>query len=662
MTAKRLVSIVFLISTVAGGSSLQGEELTGRVQEVAGARITIAINPDVLPNPGDKVEVFDTIVGIGDVVLDCEWRVESVEKDSVKAVTQDKSKATAQPGYKVIIHSPNPRRLKPPADASQPPAQKPPDQKPAAKAPPGDAKTSEKTPLAGPAVKGEQPSGTSPGTGSSTVAVVFDKTPGAGGGVTLDDVVRLNKGPVAGVETSRGPVAPTDLQAQEPWVVQWQVHDVLVDFPGGGRAGLYIDPIRCGRANPSPGRRGILYLHPIDSAKPVRIVNSTILRGPAPVLKLGVCGNRDIDGDWLLVVNINDARLGPERLIRGTEGWQDLTYDLSGFPIGKPVLISVEAHANDWQCEFAFFDYIRIEDEIPPASTQNAWPAAVESKAALPSGNVRVERVIISDDFDLENKGRGQLCYDGFENWFVRSGEVDLIGRGFYDAYPDHGLYVDLDGGGLLASTFQSKGAFRLSAGVYQLEFDLAGNPERTTNTVTVSLGGLYNESFTLDAKEPFRTIRRQVTVAQAVNAAMVFKHAGRDGAGLLLDNVRLVGISSPTSTSSVPAQDAQSVSASKTPAETRSAYLGALVQKGTGGRLVISDVTPQSPADRAGLRKGDVIVQIDDRSVEGTLAVLGEFARTVSTLPMDRPVRFAIQRDQKRIDIWVRLAAGMHQ
>lgn len=651
MTAKRLVSIVLLISAVACGSSARGEELTGQVQEVAGSRITIRINPDVLPDPGDKVEVFDTIEGIGDVVLDCQWRIEKVEKDRVVAVTEDKSKATAQQGYKVVIHSLNPRRSSTKST-----------EKPAVKEPLGNTKTTDKVPPVSPAVKGEQPSSTPPGAGDSKVVVVFDETPAAGGGVTLDDVVRLNKGPVAGVEPSRRPVAPMDFQAQEPWVVQWQVHDVLVDFPGGGRAGLYVDPVRCGPANPSPGRRGIMYMHPMDSAKPARIVHSAILQGPAPVLKLGVCGNRNIDGDWLLVVNVDGARLGPARLIRGTEGWQDLTYDLSGFSIGKPVLISVEAHANDWQCEYAFFDYILIEDEIPPPLTQNTLPAAAESKPGLPGGNVRVERVIISDDFNAENKGRGQLCYDGFENWFVRSGEVDLIGRGFYDAYPDHGLYVDLDGGGSLASTFQSKGAFRLSAGAYQLELDLAGNPERTTNTVTVSLGGLYNESFTLDAKEPFHTIRRQVTVTQAVNAALVFKHASRDGAGLLLDNVRLVAISSPTSASSVPAQDGQSVSASGTPAETRSAYLGALVQKDTGGRLVISDVTPQSPADRAGLRKGDVIVQIDDRSVEGTLAALDEFARIVSTLPLDRPVRFGIRRDEKRIDIWVRLAAGMHR
>ena len=81
---------------------------------------------------------------------------------------------------------------------------------------------------------------------------------------------------------------------------------------------------------------------------------------------------------------------------------------------------------------------------------------------------------------------------------------------------------------------------FSLPRGTYRLEFDLSGHPERTKNTVTVSLGDVYHEEFTLEVKEPFRKIRRDISVDDFVTAKIKFEHKGGDNAGLLLDNVRL--------------------------------------------------------------------------------------------------------------------------
>jgi hypothetical protein len=664
------VVLVGAVLAIVCNSGAAGADLGGVVLEVMGEKITIRIAPDLLPNPGDKVEVLNTVPDLGEIALDCEWQVESVQGGLVLAVTRDKSRAAAQPDYRAVIHSPNPRRLNATAPAVKGPPlpAKTPDQTPPAGVPgpktshpPSDPGGSvvegilEQTP-AGFGAKGPKPSAPPSEPGSSVVVGVFEPAPGAGGGVTLDDVVRVNRGVFRSREPASGPVVPPELQNEEPWAVQWQVHDTLADLPGGGRAGLYADVVRSGQANPSPGRRGVMYLHPRSAPEPVRLIQNTTLPGPSPVLKLGVCGNRSPDGDWLLVVKVDGARLGPERLVRGLDGWLDLTYDLSGFSTSWPVQLCVEAHANDWRCAYAFFDYLWIESVVPlptPPDTPLELPGV---KSDPVSQTVHVESVILSDDFNSENEGHGQRSYDGFGNWFVRSGEVDLVGRGFRDAYPDHGLYLDLDGGGYLASTLQSKGAFRLGAGVYQLEFDLAGHPERTANTVTVSLGGLYSESFTLNAKEPFRTIRRQIKVRQATNAALVFKHAGRDGAGLLLDNVRFLAVSSPSVTSAAPSQDRPGSRASTSPAA--SAYLGALVQRDANGCPVISEVTPRSPAAQAGLRKGDVLAQIEDRVLEGTVTAPDEWARIVSGLPLDRPVRFVIRRQGQRMDLWVRPAA----
>jgi len=703
---------VAVIMILTCGTGAAAADLSGVVREVMGDRIAIRIAPDLLPNPGDKVEVLDTVPGLGAIALDCEWRVESVQGDVVLAVTRDKSRATAQSDYKAVIHSPNPRRV----GSLRPPG------KPTAGAPPVDARTPDKTPPVGAGAPGGKAPGAWPDKGhsappsddkrvagdtpagmarpyqglfgestsvpesapsfeewlksnqggktgeaapadkgtvgenksSQVVTGVFAAAPAAAGGITLDDFVRVNQGVSRAEESARGPAAPRDFQQEEPWVVQWQVHDVLVDFPAGGRAGLYVNAVRCGQANPSPGRRGILYLHPMNRETPVNILRYLSPQGPHPQLKMGVCGNRDPEGEWILVVNVDAARLAPEKVVRGADGWQDLTYDLSGFS-GRPVLVGIEVYAKDWRYDYAFFDYIRVEDVLGPPSPPETPLELLGVKAEPGPQPVRIERMILADSFDSENEGRGQLRYDGFENWFVLGGDMDLFGHGFHDAYPDHGLYVHLDGGGYLAGTLQSQGAFRLPAGTYQLEFDLAGNPERTTNTVTVSLGGLYSESLTLAAKEPFRTIRRQITAAQATNAALVFQHAGRDGAGLLLDNVRLLAISSPASTSAAPMRGTRSLSTSPSPFKVVSAYLGAFVQKDLAGRLVISDVTPQAPAEQAGLRRGDVFVQIDGRSLEGTSIAPDELARMVSVLPVDRPIRFSIRRAGQQMDIWVR-------
>jgi len=687
LSPRRSFLFAATIAIIVSGAVVEGAELSGVVLGVMGEKIAIRISPDVLPNPGDSVEVFDTVPDLGDIALDCEWQVESAQGDTVLAVTQDKSRATAQPDYKAVIYSPNPRRIRPVETEG----------KPMVKEPPPVVKTADKTPPTeetripdGPTAdggsvvrvddisdangapgrvvwmdKGLFGDGTGslepvpvfdPGPGggagvkpdevvqldkglpgendpSQQVVVVFPEETGASTGVTLDDVVRLNQGSFGRAESAGGAVSPADLATDEPWVTQWQVEDTRVDLPGGGRAGLYLDCVRSGQANPSPGRRGILYVHPLDSPTPARITRSVILQGPWPVLRLAVCGNRDVDGGWLLVVTVDSARLGPERLVRGIDGWQDLTYDLSGFSAEQPVLTCVEVYAADEQNACAFFDSIEVEDEVPASPPDEPAPPLV----------ARVERLIVEDNFDLENGGRGQASYDDFRNWYVRGGEVDLLGHGYQDAYPDHGLYLDMDGSGYAAGTLQSKGAYRLRAGLYRLQFDLAGNPERTRNTMTVSLGKLYSESFTLDAQEPFRTISREIGVEKALNASLVFKHAGRDRAGLLLDNISLVAISYPGTGpgESLPPRPV--------------AYVGIGVAKREGAGFDIVDVARGSPAELAGLRKGDFISLIDGGSLAEPDLGGPEFVEMVAGLPVGQPVRFTIQREGKLLDIWVR-------
>ncbi|HEV2148863.1 MAG TPA: Ig-like domain-containing protein [Longimicrobiaceae bacterium] len=151
--------------------------------------------------------------------------------------------------------------------------------------------------------------------------------------------------------------------------------------------------------------------------------------------------------------------------------------------------------------------------------------------------------ILLEDDFDSENGGRWADNYTGFAKWEVVAGSVDLVGTGLYDDFlpPENGVGVDLDGTTKQAGTLRSRTAFVLEPGEYQLSFQLAGSPRPSDpNTVVVSLGDAYRESFTLAQFEPLRTITRTVTVPARTTARLEFAHLGGDNYGILLDNVKL--------------------------------------------------------------------------------------------------------------------------
>ena len=147
---------------------------------------------------------------------------------------------------------------------------------------------------------------------------------------------------------------------------------------------------------------------------------------------------------------------------------------------------------------------------------------------------------ILQDSFDQENSTA--LNYDHFANWNVINGSVDLIGNGFFDLLLPNGLYVDLDGSTRQAGTLQSKTTFNFQAGdTLNLSFQLAGNRRNNlTDSVTVSLGNLFSETFLLPGNQAFTNFTRSFAVTNATNATLDFKGIGADNVGLLLDNVTL--------------------------------------------------------------------------------------------------------------------------
>ena len=159
------------------------------------------------------------------------------------------------------------------------------------------------------------------------------------------------------------------------------------------------------------------------------------------------------------------------------------------------------------------------------------------SKGQEPS----LQAVLISDNFDSENQGTGELEYSSFMNWIPKEGTVDLIGNGFYDVPGGKGLYVDLDGGNLDAGILESKEEFTLSPGNYVLEFDISGSLFLSdTNDVKVQLGNAFSETFTKKGDSPFERIVRTIAMSQPTTAKLSFDHSGGDNVGIKLDNVKL--------------------------------------------------------------------------------------------------------------------------
>jgi len=159
--------------------------------------------------------------------------------------------------------------------------------------------------------------------------------------------------------------------------------------------------------------------------------------------------------------------------------------------------------------------------------------------AILVSGVSAQAAPIFSDNFNSENGGVGQLTYTSLANWNVTSGSVDLIGNGFFDFYPGHGLYMDMDGtgpGGVTpAGQITTKTVF--AAGNYTLSFLLGGSTRGDTNTVQVQLGD-FSTSYTFGSSVP---LTMEVDIFTSTGGALSFTNLNpADNLGLILDDVSL--------------------------------------------------------------------------------------------------------------------------
>ena len=86
-----------------------------------------------------------------------------------------------------------------------------------------------------------------------------------------------------------------------------------------------------------------------------------------------------------------------------------------------------------------------------------------------------------------------------------------------------------------------------------------------------------------------------------------------------------------------------------------RGAEIGVRIADGTASGVVIEEIQPDSPAEKAGLRQKDVMVEFDGERVRSAR----QFSRLVEETPPGRTVKATIMRDGQRRDVEITPAEG---
>jgi serine protease Do len=86
-----------------------------------------------------------------------------------------------------------------------------------------------------------------------------------------------------------------------------------------------------------------------------------------------------------------------------------------------------------------------------------------------------------------------------------------------------------------------------------------------------------------------------------------------------------------------------------------RGAEIGVRIADGAASGVVIEEVQPDSPAEKAGLRQKDVIVEFDGEHVRSAR----QFSRLVEETPPGRTVKATIMRDGQRRDVQITPSEG---
>ena len=84
--------------------------------------------------------------------------------------------------------------------------------------------------------------------------------------------------------------------------------------------------------------------------------------------------------------------------------------------------------------------------------------------------------------------------------------------------------------------------------------------------------------------------------------------------------------------------------------------FLGVSLTRPEEKEIRITAVLEDSPAEHAGLKIGDKILKMEDYESQDLGNDSWKLLEHLQDMPSDRPIRFHIERDKKKFDIWVKL------
>ncbi|MHB1219760.1 MAG: beta strand repeat-containing protein, partial [Alphaproteobacteria bacterium] len=259
------------------------------------------------------------------------------------------------------------------------------------------------------------------------------------------------------------------------------------------------------------------------------------------------------DEDTAIALNISAALTDTD----GSETLSNIT--ISGVPTGAALSAGTDNGDGSWTLTPAQLSGLMV---TPPANSDADFTLTVSATSTEASNgdtatttasvNVAVNAVadaptlsvgnsvVFNDDFDAENGGTGELNHFDFANWDVSAGSVDLIGNGYFDAFPGNGLYVDMAGttsqyGGLTTNV-------TFAPGTYVIHLDLAGSIYAgIPGGVSISFGG-YSENIVLNGLET-ASIDRTITLTEPAQLMIVdLGLSGNGNIGATLLGVSIAG------------------------------------------------------------------------------------------------------------------------
>ena len=83
--------------------------------------------------------------------------------------------------------------------------------------------------------------------------------------------------------------------------------------------------------------------------------------------------------------------------------------------------------------------------------------------------------------------------------------------------------------------------------------------------------------------------------------------------------------------------------------------YFGMAFDRHQGEGIKLLGVLDNTPAQNTGLRKGDIILEVENISFRDYGPKPEAFSNIINDLPPDKPLSFLIERERKRFEVWIK-------